>query len=327
MALGIGISGPRGGGGGATPSLSIGVYSDAGYTIPVASLTYGATAYIKLVSANITPTTHTFFFGNGTKNAPQVTQAGDSLAWVVSLTGTVTISATATQGTTATADATPFTLTSTIVITNSLKFDGVNDTTLATPLIVRNQDFSVSFWFKMNSASVTNSLFSMGIKYDSNRLALTVFYNVNNITVLSSGTGWNLNRNVAWAGDTNWHNMVVTNNNSTNLIEIFIDGASIGVPNWDALTADFDYLLLAYGFNYNYGAVNIADFNIHDSVLTSLQIAALQTVGATSANSVQRWIFSEAVGTVSGSVTDIVNNQKATLSKMTLPFGIVADAP
>ena len=64
MALGIGVSGPRGGGGGATPSLSIEVYSDAGYTIPVASLAYGATAYVKLVASDIIPTTHTLFFGN-----------------------------------------------------------------------------------------------------------------------------------------------------------------------------------------------------------------------------------------------------------------------
>ena len=309
------------------PSLSIEVYSDSGYSIPVASLAYGATAYIKLVSSDITPTTHTFFFGNGTKNAPQVTQVGSTLAWVVSLTGTITISSTATDGTDATADATPFTLTSTIVITNSLKFDGVNDTTLATPLIRYNQDFSVSFWFKMNSAAVTNSLFSMGIKYNSTRLAITVLYNINNITVMSSGTGWNLNRNVAWAGDTNWHNMVVTNNNSTNEKEVFIDGVSIGVPNSAALSADFDYLMLGYGYNNNYGNVNIADFNIHDSVLTSLQIAALQTVGATSVNSVQRWIFSEPVGTVNGSVTDIVAGQKMNLRNMLAPNGIVADAP
>jgi hypothetical protein len=72
----------------------------------------------------MTPTSYTFFFGNGAKNAPQVTQVGDSLAWVVSLTGTITISATATDGTDATADATPFTLTSALVITKSLKFDG-----------------------------------------------------------------------------------------------------------------------------------------------------------------------------------------------------------
>jgi hypothetical protein len=309
------------------PSLSIEVYSDAGYTIPVASLAYGATAYIKLVSSDITPTTHTFFFGNGTKNAPQVTQVGDSLAWVITLTGTITISATATDGTDATADATPFTLTSTIVITNSMKFDGVNDTTLATPLITYNQDFSVSFWFKMNSAAITNSLFSMGIKYNSSRLAITVFYNINKIAVLSSGNGWNLNRNVAWTGDTNWHNLIVTNNNSTKAKEVFIDGVSIGIPNNDALSADFDYLMLGYGWGNNYGNVNIADFNIHNSILTAPQIAALQTVGATSANSVQRWIFNEAVGTTSGAVSDIVAGQKMNLRNMLAPNGIVADAP
>jgi len=309
------------------PSLSIEVFSDAGYTVPVTTLNYGATAYIKLTPTGITPTTYSFFFGNGTKNAPQVTQVGDSLAWVITLTGTITISATATDGTDATADATPFTLTSTIVITNSMKFDGVNDTTLATPLITYNQDFSVSFWFKMNSAAITNSLFSMGIKYNSSRLAITVFYNINKIAVLSSGNGWNLNRNVAWTGDTNWHNLIVTNNNSTKAKEVFIDGVSIGIPNNDALSADFDYLMLGYGWGNNYGNVNIADFNIHNSILTAPQIAALQTVGATSANSVQRWIFNEAVGTTSGAVSDIVAGQKMNLRNMLAPNGIVADAP
>ena len=327
MAVGVGWTRICDGSGGTAPSLTIEVYSDAGYTTPASSLNYGATAYIKLTPTGITPTTHTLFFGNGTKNAPQVTQVGNTLAWVVSLDGTVTISATATDGTDATADATPFTLTSTIVITNSMKFDGVNDTTLATPLITYNQDFSVSFWFKMNSAAITNSLFSMGIKYNSSRLAITVFYNIDKIAVLSSGTGWNLNRNVAWTGDTNWHNLIVTNNNSTKAKEVFIDGVSIGIPNNDTLSADFDYLMLGYGFGNTYGNVNIADFNIHNSILTAPQIAALQTVGATSANSVQRWIFNEAVGTTSGAVTDIVAGQKMNLRNMLAPNGIVADAP
>jgi hypothetical protein len=119
------------------------VFSDAGYTIPVASLAYGATAYIKLTPTGMTPTSYSFFFGNGTKNAPQVTQVGDSLAWVVSLTGSITISATATDGTDATADATPFTLTSTLVIANSLKFDGVNDYVIGTPMVQSSANFSV----------------------------------------------------------------------------------------------------------------------------------------------------------------------------------------
>jgi hypothetical protein len=50
MALGIGISGPRGGGGGAIPSLSIEVYSDAGFTTPIISDQFGQTVYIKAVS-------------------------------------------------------------------------------------------------------------------------------------------------------------------------------------------------------------------------------------------------------------------------------------
>jgi hypothetical protein len=42
-------------------SLSIEVYSDAGYTTPASSFNYGATAYIKLVPTGITPTSYSFF--------------------------------------------------------------------------------------------------------------------------------------------------------------------------------------------------------------------------------------------------------------------------
>jgi hypothetical protein len=98
----------------------------------------------------------------------------------------------------------------------------------------------------MNSAAISNSLFQWVLNTTPSRLAITVFYNINKIAVLSSGTGWNLNRNVAWTGDTNWHNLIVTSNNSTNAKEVFIDGVSIGIPNNDTLSADFDFLVLGF---------------------------------------------------------------------------------
>ena len=59
--IAIGSVSGGGGGGGTAPSLTIEVFSDAGYTIPVASLNYGATAYIKLTPTGITPTSYSFF--------------------------------------------------------------------------------------------------------------------------------------------------------------------------------------------------------------------------------------------------------------------------
>jgi hypothetical protein len=327
MALGIGISGPRGGGGGATPSLSIEVFSDAGYTIPIASLAYGATAYIKLTPTGMTPTSYSFFFGNGTKNAPQVTQVGDSLAWVVSLTGTITISATATDGTDATADATPFTLTSTLVIANSLKFDGVNDYVVGKPLIQNNQDFSITFWFKLNSTASFESMVSFYNYSSVNASVGIAFYN-GGISYLSHGTGWNFNRTIAWTPDLLWHHLTFTYNTSTGAKQILIDGVSLGTLQTDFIIGAFDWFSMGFGFQKNqWGNLNMTDVAFHNGILTPSEIAAMQTLGVASGNEVQRYPFTEAAGTVTGNVNDTVANQQATLRNMLAPNGIVTDAP
>ena len=310
------------------PSLSIEVYSDAGYTIPVASLAYGATAYIKLVSSDITPTTHTFFFGNGTKNAPQVTQVGDSLAWVVSLTGSITISATATDGTDATADATPFMLTSTLVIANSLKFDGVNDYVIGTPMVQSSANFSITFWFKLNSLVGRQGLFSFYDLFNTSRDPLTLFYDSNALYYLSKFNNWNFNRNIAWTGDTSWHHFTFTYNASTFVQYIYVDGVNLGGLFNSQLTGDFDKFVMGNAqARTQYGNVNMTDISMHNVELSGAQVTALQTLGSASGNEVQRFPITESVGTISGQITDIVNNQKATLRNMTTGFGIVLDAP
>jgi hypothetical protein len=69
-----------------------------------------------------------------------------------------------------------------------------------------------------------------------------------------------------------------------------------------------------------YGNVNMTDISMHNVELSGAQVTALQTLGSASGNEVQRFPITESVGTISGQITDIVNNQKATLRKMTIGF-------
>ena len=84
MALGIGISGPRGGGGGAIPSLSIGVYSDADLTTPITTADFGDTVYIKLTVVGITPTNYRFFICENNVNFDLIEQASNIYAKTIS---------------------------------------------------------------------------------------------------------------------------------------------------------------------------------------------------------------------------------------------------
>ena len=310
------------------PSLSIEVYSDAGYTIPVASLAYGATAYIKVTPTGITPTSYTFFFGNGTKNAPQVTQVGDSLAWVITLTGTVTISATATDGTDATADATPFSLTSTLVIANSLKFDGVNDYATATPLIQQDSDFSITFWFKLNSLTGSQGLIGIYNELNTSKDALNLYYDTNYIKYLSNNS-WSEAAQIPWTGDLNWHHFTFTYSASTGGQAIYIDGASLGVlPVQNIITRYFDKIAIGLvRAHVRYGNVTLADLGLHDSILNQSTITSMQTIGVASGSEVQRWVMDRPIGTTEGFIVDIINKQRMILRNMTTGFGIVADAP
>ena len=320
--IGVGCGSPRGGGGGSTPTLTINVYSDSGLTMPISTADFGDTVYIKSTPTGIAPSTHTFFFGNGSKNAPQVTQAGDTLAWTVSLTGSVIISATATDGTDATADATPFTLTSNVVINQALKLDGVNDYALAVPKVSNELDWSISCRFKLNSLAGKPAIFSF-IKNDYSRQSFGIYYKANEIYFLSWPWRWSFSAKTAWVGDLLWHSLIVTHKKSTNSTLIYIDGVLIGSDGYN-ISQQFDLLILGRSLENNYyGNVYLADFNIHESTLTTGEVATLQTLGETSASSVQRYIFSETLGTTTGQLTDIVSNQTAWLRNITSPNGIV----
>jgi hypothetical protein len=111
------------------PSLSIGVFSDAGYTTPVTGGAFGDTVYIKLYESNIVPTGFTISFDGDSEKV--INQAGGTYTWVIDVKGTVTINASARDGSDGVANATPFTFTTTnaaYVGGKALSLDGVSDT-------------------------------------------------------------------------------------------------------------------------------------------------------------------------------------------------------
>ena len=112
----------------AVPSLTIGVFSDAGYTTPVTGGAFGGTVYIKLYESNIVPTGFTISFNGGSDKV--INQAGGTYTWVIDVKGTVTINASARDGSDGVANATAFTFTTTnaYVGGKELSLDGVADT-------------------------------------------------------------------------------------------------------------------------------------------------------------------------------------------------------
>lgn len=328
MSLGIGIGGMLGSGGGSGGggTLTIGVFSDVGLTTPVTSGNYGAIVYIKATPTDIVPTSYTFSIDGS--NDKVVSQAGDTYAWTIDNIGVVSITARATDGSGATANATPFAFTSTLVITNSVLFDGVNDYIVAHSQIQNTQSFSVSFWFKMNNPSAITPLFSFKHYSTAGIIPLTVYYNSNAIYYLSA-SGYNFNRNTAWVGDMLWHHFTFTYDSGTpKVMRIYVDGVELTLPFSDTFTGLFDMVVLASGYDTGrYGNINIADFSLHDSVLTPAEITSMQTLGVTSGHEVQRYPFTEAAGTTTGSIVDVIGSQNAELRNFVAPNGIVADTP
>jgi hypothetical protein len=312
-------------------SLSIEVYSDAGYTTPASSFNYGATAYIKLVPTGITPTSYSFFFGNGTKNAPQVTQVGDSLAWVVSLTGSITISATATDGTDATADATPFTLTSTLVIANSLKFDGVNDYIVGCSSLGVGEDWSVSFSVKMLNTARDNAFISLQ-GYRQGRPSFLIGYEDSSqeLRFASWNTEWAVN-SYTITPDTNWHKIVATYNYDTTTLKVYYDNVLIYTnTSW---TINFSLTNLVYGFTDDwpligdrYGNIQVTDMRNHRATLTPTEVALVYNNQLSGHESSLVPVI-ESVGQTTGYIDSIIGNSRMQLNNMTSPFGIVLDAP
>jgi hypothetical protein len=94
------------------PSLTIGVYSDAGLTNPITTANFDDTIYIKLAVTNITPTSYRFYVSSDGVNGVELfEQAGNTLAYNVFGLQDVVIYAEATGGSSIAAAVTNTTIT------------------------------------------------------------------------------------------------------------------------------------------------------------------------------------------------------------------------
>jgi hypothetical protein len=109
---GIGITGGRfGGGGGGSASITVGVFSDAGATIPITSVDWGVTIYIK-ATATATQENFTLFIDNGLESLLPVVAIDSSAThifeYTAHLVGTLDIYVIASDNTNGIADSEPF---------------------------------------------------------------------------------------------------------------------------------------------------------------------------------------------------------------------------
>lgn len=314
-----------GGGGGSSASLAITFYSDAGLTTPITTANYGQTIYINAAASGLTPTEHSFSLTNGTKSQT-FNQAGATLTYVVGINGTVTVSASARDGSTGVSVAATSTLTVSVAITKWLDFDGVNDYgVIGLPRITYDTAWSMNFVFQMASTAGRTPLYTMAATNTAGRPVTMMYYESNAFIFVGLGGNWNFNRTLPWTGDTDQHIFTVRYDSATTLLEIFIDGVSLGTFSYSSLVDPFWALILARGaVNFgNYGNVKIGDFKLYNYNLSNADVATLQTLGASLGNE-QIWLpITEAVGTTD-TCYDIVNNAPLVLYGVVSPYGVVA---
>ena len=172
------------------PTLSIGVFSDAGYTTPVTGGAFGDTVYIKLYEINITPTQFTISFDGDSEKV--INQAGGTYTWVIDVKGTVTINASARDGSDGVANATPFTFTTTnaYVGGKAVVTDGTSDRVVGN--VGGNnyyQNFGVGFMFNDPTSAVGTfkGVLGYGTSLGANN------YNGFNLWCFPNQTRWYLN--------------------------------------------------------------------------------------------------------------------------------------
>jgi len=118
---GIGIIGGRFGGGSA--SITVGVFSDAGATIPITSSDFGTTIYIK-ATATATQENFTLFIDNGVDAVVPVTEIDSATSYIfdytINLIGTLDIYVIASDNINGIADSEPFEFTVTSIYPPSI---------------------------------------------------------------------------------------------------------------------------------------------------------------------------------------------------------------
>lgn len=219
-------------------------------------------------------------------------------------------------------------------ITNSISFDGVNDRTIGSFIPMIGEDFSISTFVKMNNIATNVPFFGVSDALNS-RPALLLGYrsSTGEVSASSWNAEWNNNAGGAIVADTDWHNLIVTYDYSAQTIKIYWDGVEIvNTASFGMTLVKMDVLFLGWARDWpnvgaDYGDINLTDYKVYSEVLSVGNVATLQTLGASTGTEVQWYPITEAVGTTSGYITDIVSNQLQRLDNMTAPYGIVIDAP
>ena len=94
---GIGLMGGRFGGTATAPSITIGIFSDAGHSTPITEADFGDTVYIQATASNFTATRYRFFYGTGNNLTEIADQVSNEYAWTVNAIGDLNIVAIATD--------------------------------------------------------------------------------------------------------------------------------------------------------------------------------------------------------------------------------------
>jgi hypothetical protein len=266
----------------AVPSLTIGVFSDAGYTTPVTGGAFGDTVYIKLYESNITPTGFTISFNGGSDKV--INQAGGTYTWVIDVKGTVTINASARDGSDGVANATAFTFTTTnaYIGGKELSLDGVSDAAnghLNYSEVLHTYGLS----FMVYKPSGLPASYRGVIGFGSSLAGSTIQRNYNSINIMHwqhsgafsvSVNGQFLNQSVTLALDAYQHWRVEV---GVTDINIYTDGVlAYTTTRTTALPVASKELSVGYARpSINTGDFEISDIFIDDGTLSAAESLAL----------------------------------------------------
>lgn len=144
-----------------------------------------------------------------------------------------------------------------------------------------NQDFSVSFWFKLNT-NTTASLFNIrgyeGEEINSNLIATGMAYSSNKLIISKVEMGSFTETEINYSYNSDWHHLVLTHVESGNTNYIYIDGVLLGSTTLELNTPDFANTRLQIGQSpggAHFGDFSIDEFLMYDRVISSNEINAI----------------------------------------------------
>lgn len=298
---GIGIIGGRfgGGGGGSTPTLTIGVYSDAGHTIPITEAEIESTVYIQATPTGITPTSYLFYSICSNNVMTFIAeQASGDFTWVVDANIAVNriyVLATDDDDNWVGADIN-FTVTG-ITYANSVKFNGIDEyvnVPFNAALEFGTMARTYSQWVKFDTLGAgfrsffdfSNAGSTVGVTALQYGNLIRVFINTPSVSIDSSPVLANT-----------WYHLVITRDSIGGWF-VYLNAALIGTRT--TATSTNTGVPIKYGLRSTlYMDGNIAAPVIYNSYLSPSQVTELYNGGSlvdprglsTAANIVEFWGF------------------------------------